>query len=215
MSGNINFKSKKILKPEVAEQPDQIPSELEKALQEHYSGTHKWIPPEMQKELEEAARKRAEKRAEKPPAEKPKTPDILHIHDNITFRSGVALGGWFDLVLNRRGDITFTGHFHDSGADSYDTGLVILLMTPDGVPYSAIHQGHTAGTFESGSRNDDWVKIEHNDVVAQNWDNQFSQASWRWTATANSAIEAVVGDLVKQLAQSLETAAVSAVIALI
>src|SRR5262249_54278531 len=96
-------------------------------------------------------------------------PDILHIHDNIVFPSGVALGGWFDLALTRHGDISFSGHFHDSGADSYDTTLVVVLMTPDGLAYSVTHQGRTHGTFEPGSRNDDWVTNTQSNLVAANW----------------------------------------------
>ena len=147
------------------------------------------------------------------------TVDILHIHDNITFRSGVAVGGWFDLALTRHGDISFSGHFHDSGADSYDTALVVVLMSPDGLAYSVTHQGRTHGTFSPGSRDDDWAVNTQSNLVASDWETQFSRAGWRWSAHAGSLAEGVVADfiadLAKQLASALGKAAVGAVVALI
>src|SRR5690242_19064446 len=149
----------------------------------------------------------------------PQPVNSVHIHDNITFSSGVALGGWFDLALTRQGDISFSGHFHDSGADSYDTTLVVVLMTPEGLAYSVTHQGRTHGTFESGSRDDDWAVNEHSDMVAKNWDAQFAQARWRWSAHAGSLIGGGLGDfikgLVKELADEAGKAGVAAAIALI
>jgi hypothetical protein len=146
-------------------------------------------------------------------------PDILHIHDNIVFPSGIALGGWFDLALTRHGDISFSGHFHDSGADSYDTTLVVVLMTPDGLAYSVTHQGRTHGTFEPGSRNDDWAVNTQSNLVAANWDNQFALAGWRWSAHSTSligqALTNFVTDVANQLAQALGKAGVAAAIALL
>jgi hypothetical protein len=149
----------------------------------------------------------------------PTVSDVLHIRDNISFRSGVAVGGNFDLALTRQGDISFSGHFHDSGFDSYDMTLVVVFMTPDGLAYSITHQGRTHGTVEPGSRDDDWAINRHNDLVAANWDSQFSKAAWRWSAHAGSLIEQelnnFITDLAKQLASELGKAAVAAVIALI
>ena len=142
--------------------------------------------------------------------------DYIQIHeDHINFRSGVAAGGRFNLTITRQGNISFSGHFHDSGADSYRTSLVVVLMTPDGTAYSITHKGRTHGTVDPGSRDDDWVVNEHSDLIAQNWDGQFSQAASRWTARVNSALEQAVGDLAQQLAVELGKAAVKGLVALI
>jgi len=139
----------------------------------------------------------------------------LHIRDNITFRSGVALGGWFDLVLNAQGDISFSGHFHASGADSYNTSLVVILMTPDGYAYSIKHEGRTHGTFERGSRNDDWVINKKSSLVSRHWNDQFSQARWRWSVHAGSVIQSELLNIANQLAQEIGKAGVTALISLI
>ena len=144
---------------------------------------------------------------------------ILHIHKDVTFRSGVAIGGWYDVALTPQGDISFSGHFHNSGADNYNTTVAVVLMTPDGLAYSVTHQGNTYGTFHSGSRNDDWVINEKNDMIAKNWDTQFSKATWKSTARASSktleSIQSIVDDLANQLAQAAGKAAVAAVISLL
>jgi hypothetical protein len=146
-------------------------------------------------------------------------PAILHIHDNVTFGAGVAVGGWFDLALTSHGDISFSGHFHDSGADSYDMTLVVVLMTPDGLAYSVTHQGRTHGTFDPGSRDDDWAVNAQSVLIAANWDNQFALAGWRWNAYAGSLIgEALTNfivDTAKQLAQELGKAAAAKVVELL
>ena len=51
------------------------------------------------------------------------------------------------------------------------------------------HQGKTHGTFDSGSRDDDWAINQHNDLIAAKWESEFSQAKWRWAAHAGSLIE--------------------------
>jgi len=145
-------------------------------------------------------------------------PETLHINDNVTFPSGVAVGGWFDLTLTSHGDISFSGHFHDSGADSYDMTLVVVLMTPDGRSYSITHQGRTHGTFEPGSRDDDWTKNEQSSLIAAHWD-QFAQAGVKYDKAAQSLIGKgltdFIADTAKQLAIELGRELVSAVIALI
>lgn len=149
----------------------------------------------------------------------PAPSSILHIHKDVTFRSGVAIGGWYDVALTPQGDISFSGHLHNSGADNYNTTVAVVLMTPDGLAYSVTHQGNTYGTFHTGSRNDDWVINEKNDIIAKNWDTQFSKATWKSTARASSktleSIQSIVDDLANQLAQAAGKAAVEAVISLV
>jgi hypothetical protein len=90
-----------------------------------------------------------------------------------------------------------------------------VLITPDGLAYSVIHQGHTSGTFNPGSCDDDWAINERNDIVARNWDNQFSKANSRWRANVDSAIANTALEIAKPLAEQLGTAIVTGVIALI
>jgi hypothetical protein len=46
--------------------------------------------------------------------------------------TGYAVGGPMKVVVNQNGDYSFSGSWHDSGADSYDLDLAMVLVTPSG-----------------------------------------------------------------------------------
>ncbi|MHC5729778.1 MAG: hypothetical protein ACYTXY_37795, partial [Nostoc sp.] len=84
------------------------------------------------------------------------------------------------------GSYSFTGHFHDSGATSYDTSLVFALKDDvDGSVFTFSHTGRTHGTFEAGSRNDDWGVSGTNPALAAAWGGISSNYNWSWNAGAN------------------------------
>ena len=75
----------------------------------------------------------------------------------IAFGSGVAVNGNANLTLHRNGAFNFSGHFHVSGAISYNDSFAWAVRdfnTPATV-YVFAHQGRLHGTFEAGSRDDD------------------------------------------------------------
>lgn len=88
---------------------------------------------------------------------------------SITFDGGVPVGGFAHLTLFSDGTVKFTGHFHDSGATEYNMAAVAAVKDDAGWAYTAQHQGHVSGTFESGSRDDDWNGESHNNDVAKHW----------------------------------------------
>jgi len=61
-------------------------------------------------------------------------------------------GGWSNLSLYPNGWFNFVGHFHDSGAPSYNVDHVWSIWSPGHGLIMIGTQGHMAGTFESGSR---------------------------------------------------------------
>ncbi|MFD7922362.1 hypothetical protein ACFV3R_24450 [Streptomyces sp. NPDC059740] len=87
----------------------------------------------------------------------------------IVFASGIPVGGNAHLTLREDGSVTFTGHFHDSGADEFNTQLVWAVKDAQGRVYTFQHSGHVAGTFEPGSRNDDWTVDTRSDAIAAHW----------------------------------------------
>jgi hypothetical protein len=90
--------------------------------------------------------------------------------DSIVFETGVGVGGFAHLVLRSDGTYQFSGHFHDSGATEYNVGLVWGVKDVNSGAYTFQHSGHVAGTFEAGSRDDDWSVDGQNDAIKENWD---------------------------------------------
>jgi hypothetical protein len=113
----------------------------------------------------------------------------------IAFSGGVPVGGWANLLLFPDGTAQFTGHFHVSGAPSYNTALAWAVKAGDGFVFTFAHAGRVHGTFESGSRDDDWNEVRHSDDLRNHF-NALS-ASWnqRWSAHVNLNIGAVVDDV--------------------
>lgn len=117
----------------------------------------------------------------------------------IGFRTGVAAGGWAHLTLHQNGSYLFTGHFHDSGAIEYNLSLALAVQGGNGLAYTFNHSGHVAGTFESGSRDDDWTNEGQRSELAADWANivAASRAAGQAAATSDlsNLINAVVGAL--------------------
>lgn len=88
---------------------------------------------------------------------------------SITFGGSVPVGGFAHLTLFPDGTVKFTGHLHDSGATEYNMSAVAAVKDDADFVYTAQHQGHVAGTFESGSRDDDWNEEGRNGDVAKHW----------------------------------------------
>ncbi len=91
--------------------------------------------------------------------------------DPIVFGNGVPVGGSSHLTIRQDGSYTFSGHFHDSGATEYNVSIVWAVKDSQNKVYTFTHSGHVAGTFEPGSRNDDWTIDSRNDQISDNWAN--------------------------------------------
>lgn len=88
----------------------------------------------------------------------------------IVFGTGVAVGGWAHLTIRQDGTYSFSGHFHDSGAFEYNTALAWGVKDNNkNTLYTFEHKGHVSGTFESGSRDDDWSQDGQSVVISENW----------------------------------------------
>jgi hypothetical protein len=127
----------------------------------------------------------------------------------ITFRNGVPVGGHAQLSLFSDGTYAFSGHFHVSGAPSYNYALAIVVADRNGRPIPFAHGGRLHGTFESGSRDDDWAKTDREGMISQLWGAGLG-ASWRWTANVNIDVRAAINSAIQAAGY---VAAVAAVIA--
>jgi hypothetical protein len=99
----------------------------------------------------------------------PLPPELHFDVDSIVFDEGVPVGGFAHLTLRQDGSFTFSGHFHDSGAVEFNVSLVWGVKDAANQLYTFQHSGHVAGTFEPGSRDDDWSVDGRNDAIAQHW----------------------------------------------
>lgn len=130
----------------------------------------------------------------------------------ITFRGGVPVGGYASLTLRSDGTYEFTGHFHDSGAPSYDVHFVWGVRASDGFAFTFAHRGHMAGTFEAGSRDADWNVTGYNADIAAHWAALQQGWNWRWRANVNWD---VAGDLTRIIDALKQVGQVIAVIAVV
>jgi hypothetical protein len=119
----------------------------------------------------------------------------------ITFSSGIAAGGNAHLTVRQDGSYTFSGHFHDSGAAAYNTALVAVVKDLVNRVYSFQHTGRIAGTFESGSRDDNWNVSAVNPAIADNWANISALATWHAQADVNADVDLAA------IVKAVETAA--------
>ena len=120
------------------------------------------------------------------PSPRPLPPTELHFDVNsIVFDGGVPVGGFSHLTLRQDGTYSFSGHFHDSGATEFNVSLVWAVKDSRNVVYTFQHAGHVAGTFESGSRDDDWSTDGQNDAIAQHWTDLARGANATLKASAN------------------------------
>jgi hypothetical protein len=88
---------------------------------------------------------------------------------SITFPSGVALGGFAQVTMNVDGSYVFSGHFHDSGTLAYNENTIVVAKAADGTAFTFSRSGSSYGTFEPGSRDDDWSISGNNPTIAAKW----------------------------------------------
>jgi hypothetical protein len=85
-------------------------------------------------------------------------PASLTAHADIVFDDSTPVGGTADLLLNRDGSFTYSGHLHNSsGFVGYTTSVVcVLVATSTATAYAFPHTGTVSGVDLPGSSDDDW-----------------------------------------------------------
>ncbi|MFG1686059.1 hypothetical protein ACGFNP_38265 [Nonomuraea sp. NPDC049269] len=134
----------------------------------------------------------------------------------IGFRDGVAVGGWANLALHDTGSYNFSGHFHVSGAISYDTSFIWAIrdfLEPNPNVYTFAHTGRVHGTFEPGSRDDDWGKSEILPALHDGWADLSRRWAWRWEARVNADFGVFLDAIIKVVAAGQAIGRVISVVA--
>jgi hypothetical protein len=92
---------------------------------------------------------------------------------DITFATGVALGGSAALSLFSDGTFHFNGHLHDSGYVGYNILAVFAVKDTEGRAYTVSQTGITDGSIDNIStpsqRDLDWDLWGSSDDVRNNW----------------------------------------------
>jgi hypothetical protein len=128
----------------------------------------------------------------------------------ITFGGGVPVGGFSHLTIYSDGSYGYTGHFHVSGAPSYNYGLVWVVKDSQGRPFSFSHGGRLHGTFESGPRDDDWAFTNTDQRLAQFWPDIAAGYSWAWKSAVNIDLRAILNSAVETLGTAVAVIAIVA-----
>lgn len=120
----------------------------------------------------------------------------------ITFASGVAVGGFANLVLHRNGAFNFSGHAHVSGAISYNFSLAWAVRDSNNpaTVYAFATNGRLHGTFEAGSRDHDWGRSEISPAIAAGWAALERGWSWRWEARVNADFGVFLDQIIRVVA---------------
>jgi hypothetical protein len=118
---------------------------------------------------------------------------------SITFPSGTPVGGFARIALSADGGYRFTGHFHDSGAFDQNVSIAVAVKDSAGIAYGFAHSSHLAGTFGSGSRDDDWDISGTDPAIAAHWaDIALGSIAQQQSSTSADTV-AVFNDLIGAL----------------
>jgi hypothetical protein len=112
----------------------------------------------------------------------------------ITFNNGVPVGGESQLLVYPNGAYNFRGHFHVSGAPSYNIQIACVVKFSSGALFEWSESGRVHGTFEAGSRDWNWNDSGTNPAFAQEWSHP-QNYSWRCNAGADWSISSMLNSL--------------------
>ncbi len=73
------------------------------------------------------------------------------------------------------------------------------------------HQGHMAGTFESGSRDCPWNIQDNRPDIAAEWANLSNGYSWQWNANVNIDLGAMMESIKRAIQGAVQIAQVIAI----
>ncbi len=137
-----------------------------------------------------------------PPAPAPSSPVLDRIEMDwspIVFSSGTPVGGWAHATLYPDGRTVFTGHFHDSGAISFNDTVSFAIISSKGTVFTISHSGTLHGTFDPGSRDDDWTEGSTHGELAAAWRDLSDGYTWHGSAGVNWTIQQTVDNAIAAL----------------
>jgi len=113
-----------------------------------------------------------------------------HVFPTWNFDGGY-ISAWAQLGLNADGTGSFRGHVHDSGPIAYDyvvTTVLLDVKDQSGNTLVFAHEGTVHGTFDIGSRDDDWQDDSFDCLIAEKWDLIKTSRTWSTIHTSNNVL---------------------------
>jgi hypothetical protein len=112
---------------------------------------------------------------------------------NISFGTGIAVGGYGRLEVFSDGTTHMRGHLHNSGIPPFDCLIVFAIKDADGRPYAAQASGTVHG-WDPGSPNLEWDDWGTNDEIRRNWAKIWSQSAggYRVEITSDWTVNRIV-----------------------
>lgn len=139
----------------------------------------------------------------------------MKLSGSIVFPDGQAVTSQYTIRMQENGNVTFALHVHDSTVlETYDYGVVVVVVTPNKTAYTFTHQGHVANVALGSVHDDNPIINTTNSAIATNWQ-QILQATaiakgnadphilgegWEQEATQ---IAETVGEVVIEIVSSL------------
>ena len=126
-------------------------------------------------------------------------PGQLDFSAQVTFPGSTAAGGSIHLTLFSNGKFNFSGHMHDSGGEAYNFTVACAVTDSRNRAYVFSFAGSIAGTFEPGSRDDDWGGVAGpNADLAAHWTDLFGcgGAKFKWDAQTNTDLTGLLASIV-------------------
>ncbi|MCR8961640.1 hypothetical protein O0550_00250 [Brevibacillus halotolerans] len=87
-----------------------------------------------------------------------------------------------------------------SGAISYTYSFAWAVKSSVGDIYVFAHKGRLHGTFESGSRDDDWGESQILPALRQGWSDLERGWSYHWSARVNPDFQVFLDQVIKTVA---------------
>jgi len=135
-----------------------------------------------------------------PPPPAPVLPDHIVLNwPSLTFSGGTPVGGWANLTLFQNGNVSYSGHLHDSGFPNYSTQVVCGAVSADGIAFAAVHSGSLTGFSGGGQGNDDWNQTTTNAEITSDWPQLVRSHPSNCTVQVNANVSQVVQSLVQDL----------------
>jgi len=130
---------------------------------------------------------------------------IHQIPDTKVFDTGYittayAVGGPMKVIVHSNGDYSFSGSWHNSGADNYRLGLSVSLNVPFPQSYIFFKAGDTYGTFTPGSRDLIWDDTGNDARIRDGWV-QVVQADMQKYVSVTSSLEEALDSFAAYLLQ--------------
>ena len=118
----------------------------------------------------------------------------------VTGRADLSFGdtgvtGWAEISLNGDGAYRFTGHFHNTGAYDFESGIAWIVRASDGTAFVFTEKGLTDGVSGTGSHDYDWSASGVNPRIQAAWAAMRQGYRWQWRASTSGGVLSMSGML--------------------